>query len=259
MSWASHRQSKYLLGVLLVCAVILFILIYPSLTKAPTCSDGKQDGTETGVDCGGLCDRMCMSDVSDPLVLWSRAFNISGSTYSLVAYVENQNKGAAVAQASYEFRVYDTNNLLIGRRDGTTFIPPNQEFAIFEPRFDAGQAVVKSTSFEFTTSPLIWVKKAPTIQTLPITVDHIVMGDNQSAPTLTAQVNNNSIYDLPPFNVVTILYDTNHNAISASETYNPGLLSNQSAPLLFTWPEAFRENVATKDILVEINPFTTSF
>jgi hypothetical protein len=259
MSWASRRQSKYLLGLFAVCAVILFAIAYPRLTKAPTCTDGKQDGNETGVDCGGLCDRMCMSDVSDPLILWSRAFQISGSTYSLVAYVQNQNKDAAVAEASYEFKVYDTNNTLIGRRDGTTFIPPNQQFAVFEPRFDAGQATVKSVSFEFTSSPLIWVKKAPTIQTLPITIDHIVMGANPSSPSLSAQVNNNSIYDLPSFNVVTILYDSDHNAISASETYNAGLPSNQSAPLLFTWPEAFRENVATKDILLQVNPFTTPF
>ncbi len=259
MSWASRRQSKYLLGLFAFCALILLAIAYPSLTKAPTCSDGKQNGSEAGVDCGGLCNRMCMSQVSDPLILWSRGFQISGSTYSLVAFVQNRNKNAAVAQASYEFKVYDTNNILIGRREGTTFIPPNQQFAVFEPRFDAGQDVVKSVSFEFTTSPLVWVKKDPTIQSLPITIDHMAMGENQSAPSLSAQINNNSVYDLPQFNVVTILYDADHNAINASETYIAGLRSNQSAPLLFTWPEAFREDVVTKDILLQVDPFTTPF
>lgn len=258
MSWASKRQFKYLSLFVLVVALIIFALIYPLIFKKPTCSDGKQNGAETGVDCGGSCSLMCKSDVSDPVVLWSRAFPVTGSNYNLVAFIENRNKNAGVVTAKYEFRIYDANNKLLGRREGKTFIPPNQQFAIFEPRFDSGESELKSVTFEFL-SPLIWVKRAPTLETLPIRVKDIVLDNNTDTPSLSAVISNDSIYDIPEFDVVAILYDADHNAINASSSHKDKLLNGSSLPVTFTWPEALSAYPVTKDILVLINPFSVSF
>ncbi len=258
MSWASRRQSQYLFGLLLFLGLIALIILWPTITRKPTCADLKQNGTETGVDCGGSCQRICNVDAAEPVVLWSRAFPVTGSTYNLVAFIENSNKAAAVAMVSYEFRIYDTNNLLIGRRSGTTFIPPNQQFAIFESRFDSGASQIRSVRFEFT-SPFIWVKKAPTIQTMPIRIDNIILGSDIQSPTLTARVNNDSIYDLPAFDVIAILYDKDHIAINASKTHKDSLSSNGNSLLLFTWPQAFTNTPLTEDVLISINPFATPF
>jgi hypothetical protein len=105
------------------------------------------NGTESGVDCGGSCRLYCSAQVSAPVVLWSRIFPISGSKYNLIAYVENQNIDAAVPDINYEFRVYDTEGKLIGRREGHTFIPPNQRFGIFEAHFDVVKALQKIQFF----------------------------------------------------------------------------------------------------------------
>jgi hypothetical protein len=258
MSWASRRQFQYIGGIALFFAIIAFIILYPIITRKPTCFDGKRNGTETGVDCGGICSRVCEASASEPTVLWQRAFNVSGSNYNLVAYVENQNKNAGVKYISYEFRVYDTDNILIGRRQGYTYIPPNQQFAIFEPRFDAGKSEVKSVRFEFT-SPFIWTKIAPTLALLPIKVDNVILSDIDTSPSMTARINNESVYDLPAFDVITILYDKDKIAVNVSKTHKDGLKSNTSEPLLFTWPSSFPEVPATKDLLVQINPFTVSF
>jgi hypothetical protein len=258
MSWASKRQSKYILGIFLFLALIAFIIIYPKLHKPSTCSDGKKNGTETGIDCGGSCSLVCRNEASDPIILWQRAFPVTGSIYNLVAYVTNQNKNAAVKMVSYEFRVYDTNNTLIGRREGTTYIPPNQEFAVFEPRFDAGQNQIRSVTFDFH-EPIVWIKKAPTLQAQPIHVDNIIMGDFKTSPYLNAKITNDSVYDLPPFDVVTILYDIKHKAINASKTHKDGLRTNESALISFTWPEIFTEDPVTNDVIVEINPFEANF
>jgi hypothetical protein len=258
MSWASRRQSKYLLGLLVFLGLIVLIFLWPTITRKPTCTDTKQNGTETGIDCGGVCQRICTASVSEPTILWYRAFPVTGHVYNLVAFVENQNKGAAIASINYEFRVYGTNNLLIGRREGSTFIPPNQQFAIFESRFDSGESEIKSISFEFT-SPFVWVKKEPTLALLPISIDNVVYGDDKSKPTMTARVSNDSVYDLPAFDVISILYNVDHNAINASKTHKEGLASNANTPLLFTWPEPFPEDPVTQDVLIRINPFLTSF
>ncbi|NCU28526.1 MAG: hypothetical protein EOM85_02550 [Candidatus Moranbacteria bacterium] len=258
MSWASRRQIKYFSGFMLVVAVIVFIFIYPFIFKDSTCTDGKKNGDERGIDCGGSCSIVCREDTVAPAIIWSRAFKVIGNNYNLVAYVENRNKTAASYEATYEFRVYDVNNKFIGRKEGKTYIPPNQPFAVIETRFNAGQAELKTVSFEFT-SNIVWVKKSPVLTTLPIRISNITMDNNVDTPTLRATVNNDSVYDLPEFDVVTILYDEDHNAINASKTHKAGLGSNSNTPVVFTWPEALIGAPVTQDILVQINPFLVSF
>lgn len=258
MSWASRRQFKYATGVIIFLGLIVFAFAYPYIFKKPTCSDKKQNGVETGIDCGGTCSLVCKSDISEPNVLWSRAFHVTGTTYNLVAFVENRNNDAGVVNAPYEFKVYDTNNKFLGRKEGRTFIPPNQQFAVFESRFDAGQSQIKNVTFEFNPA-LTWIKKEPTLQTLKINVSKIIFNDDKDTPSLTAVVNNDSIYDIPGFDVVAILYDIDRNAINASKTTKGKLSSNVSLPLVFTWPEALSSFPVTKDVLIQINPFSVSF
>lgn len=255
MSWASRRQSQYLFGLFGVLVLIALAFILPAVLKPATCSDGKRNGGETGIDCGGVCERVCPADAADPQILWARAFPVSNSTYNLVAFMENSNTSAGIKSVSYEFRIYDTNNLLIGRRTGTTFIPPNQEFVVFEPRFDAGKSEIRSVTFDFT-SPLVWVKKAPTLQLLPYHVDTVVLGTDILAPTLTARMTNDSVYDLPQFDVIALLYDAKHIVINVSKTHKDGLESNGTTPLLFTWPQPLGQEPVTKDVLPQINPFS---
>jgi hypothetical protein len=258
MTWATKRQLQYIMMFVVFILIILFIFLYPVIFKKPTCTDGKQNGDETGIDCGGSCQLMCKEKTSDPLVLWSRAFKVSSNAYNLVAFIENQNKNSGIEDIPYEFRVYDVKNRMIGRSTGSTFIPPNKQFAIFEARFDPGLAQIKSVTFEFT-GTFIWVKKEPTIDSLPIYVDNIVMGEDKKNPSLSARIRNESIYELPSFDVITILYDENNNAINASKTVKDGLASNDSMSVFFTWPEALTGSPVIKDVLVSINPFTAPF
>ena len=258
MTWAAQRRLQYIGGIFIIFLVILFIFLYPVIFRKPTCTDGKKNGDEVGVDCGGSCQLMCLAKTSDPVVLWSRAFPVVGNTYNLVAYVENQNKNSAVENVSYQFIIYDVNNKMIGRREGSTFIPPNKQFVIFEPRYDFGESKVKSVTFEFT-SPFVWVKKEPTINNLALFADKITMGDDKNSPSLTATINNESIYDIPSFDVIAILYDEDHNAINVSKTVKEGLSSNSSLPVFFTWPEVLTSDPVIQDVLISINPFTVSF
>ena len=258
MTWATKRKLQYLGGLFGFILIVLFIVLYPVIFKKPTCFDGKQNGDEAGVDCGGSCMKMCLAKTSEPLVLWSRAFPVVGNFYNLAAYVENQNRNSAIENITYQFVVYDENNRMIGRREGQTFIPPNKQFAIFEPRFDAGLSKVKSVTFEFT-GPFDWVKREPTLNNLRVHVDNVAMGEDKTSPSLSAVIKNESIYDLPSFDVIAILYDQNHNVINVSKTVKDGLDSSSSLPVFFTWPLALSSNPVVEDVLISINPFTVSF
>lgn len=258
MSWASRRQFQYFSGFVLFIALIVFLFLIPTIFKQSNCQDGKQNGDETGVDCGGSCARVCIEEIIKPVVVWSRAFEIVKDNYNLVALVENRNKTAASELASYEFRIYDSNNKLLGRREGKTFIPPNQRFAVLESRFNPGEREIKSVSFEFM-GESIWIYKKPFLESLPIRINNIVVDNNEDTPSLSATINNDSIYDLPPFEVVAILYDEEHNAINASKTKKNGLKNNMNTNVIFTWPEALTATPVTEDILIQINPFQKSF
>jgi hypothetical protein len=258
MNWATKRKLQYLGGFTFIFLLIVFIVLYPIIFKKPTCSDGVKNGTEKGIDCGGMCSLMCKESISDPVVLWSRAFPVVGNTFNLVALIENQNKDSAIQEVSYEFRIYDVSNHLIGRRQGTTYVPPNKQLAVFEPTFNPGESELKSVTFQFTT-PFVWYKKAPVLNSLPLYVDNIVLGEDKKSPSLSAKINNESIYDMPPFEVVSILYDINHNAINASKTITEGVHSNDSIPVYFTWPKELSSDPVVKDVLVQIDPFILSF
>jgi len=258
MTWATKRKLQYLSAMFLFFLIVLFIIIYPIIFKKPTCTDNKMNGSETGIDCGGSCSLMCKEKTSDPVILWSRAFPVVGNTYNLVAFIENQNKNSAIYNINYEFKIFDTKNHLIGRRNGSTYIPPNKQFAIFEASYNAGEAEIKSVTFEFT-DPFVWTKREPTINSLPLYVDNIVLGEDKNNPSLSARIKNDSIYEIPSFEVVAILYDENHNAINVSKTVKDGLTSNNSLPVFFTWPEKLTSEPVTKDILIELNPFNVSF
>jgi hypothetical protein len=258
MSWATKRQLKYFIIFAIFVAFIIFLVILPMFFEDVTCFDGKKNGDERGVDCGGSCLLMCKSDITEPVVLWSRAFSILENNYNIVALIENRNKNSGVALASYEFKMYDTENKLLGSRQGQTFIPPNQQFAVLESRFHSGQSKIKTVTFEFI-EPLVWIKKEPTLQVLKITAENINFYTNPDNSSLSAIIENNSIYDIPEFEVIAILYDTNRNAINVSKTSRGKLLSGSKSPVVFTWPEALSTLPVIKDVLISIDPFSVSF
>ncbi len=258
MNWAVKRRLQYSGGLFGVFLIILFIFLYPVIFKKPTCTDNKQNGIETGVDCGGSCSLVCTDSASEPVVLWSRAFPVLEGYYNFVALIENQNKNSAIRNVSYEFRAYDENNRLLGRRQGSTYIPPNKQFAIFEPRFASGESKIKSITFEFV-PPYVWEKKDPTLNNLLLFVDNIEMGTDIESPSLSARVKNDSVYDIPSFEAIAILYDIDGNAINVSKTVKDGISNGSTLPLFFTWPEKLSSDPVKKDVLIKINPFIVSF
>lgn len=259
MTWAAKRRLKYLSGLFLFIILILFWIFYPVIFVDPTCNDGKKNGKETGIDCGGECTLMCNNETYNPVVLWSRAFNITDDAYNLVAYVENSNINSALKSISYEFRIYDENNNIIGTKTGSTFLPSNGKFFIFGPRFDSGGSNVKNVVFDFT-SEFVWYKNYSTINKLPIYVNNISFESDFNSSVLKATINNDSIYNIYDFDVIAILYDIDGNAINASKTFKDKLLKASKSELVFTWPKGIDgASVVKKEITFLVNPFKTEF
>ncbi len=258
MTWAARRQLKYLSVFFGIILVILAIIIIPRLKTEPTCFDGKQNGDEEGIDCGGSCALICPGQAKEPVILWSRAFPVAGNVYNLIAFVENRNTDKAVYKVDYEFRVYNEKNRLIGRKEGSTFIPPNQEFAIVETRFSSGLEKARSVTFDFA-SPLIWYKKEPTLQLMPFKIRDAYLEEGDNGASLSFYVVNESPQPMPPFSVIGLLKDINDNVINGSISQREGLAGGQTMSVVLTWPEKLTDRPVGNDIYLSINPFEVPY
>ncbi len=256
MTWAFKRQALYIFVLVLFICLFAFLIISSRLNKVPTCFDLKQNGTETGIDCGGSCSLACISQVDKVSVLWARAFRVVPGRYNAVAYLENHNKNTAINNISYRFRFADANNVYIGKREGSTFIPPSGKFAIFEPGIDIGNSIPVYTSFEFTQAPLWITVPQEKINQLRILVSNINLTNEDTSPRLSATIKNGSFYTIPEINVIAILYDANRNAVSASSTYLEMLEGEEEREANFTWPEPLSGVVIAKEIIPLYNIFS---
>lgn len=246
----------YIVILLLFVAIFGFILIYPSLTKAPSCFDYKQNGDEKGVDCGGSCQRACLAEVDDISVLWARAFRVVPGRYNAVAYIVNHNKSAAIERINYRFRFGDANNVYIGKREGSTYVPPGGNFAVFEPGLDVGNSIPVYVTFEFTEVP-IWLQvPEDKIDQLKILTSDVELRGETSSPRLSAKVTNNSIFNIPDLSVIAILHEAGGNAIAASRTFLSSLPALGSADINFTWPEPFAGTVVETELIPMFDVFS---
>lgn len=255
MTWAFKRQTFYVGVFIALLLVFGFLIIYPYVNKTPTCADNKQNGTETGVDCGGSCARACLSEVDKISVLWARAFRVVPGRYNAVAYLENHNKNTAVNKISYRFRFADANNIYVGKREGSTYVPPSGKFAVFEPGIDIGNSIPVYTTFEFTQIPEWTVVPQKKINQLQVLVSNIALINEETSPVLSATIKNNSFFVIPEIDVIAILYDENRNAVSASRTYLDSLTAEEKRDVNFTWPEPLSRTVVAKEIIPLYNIF----
>ncbi len=254
LSWSTKRQLVYLGGLVGVVVIIIFIYFLPTLTTAPTCFDNTQNGIEAGVDCGGDCLKYCPSQVNSVVNLWSRSYMVAPNIYNAVAYVENQNINAGIPRISYEFNLYDENNIFIAKREGQTYISPNNRTAIFEPGINVGNRVPKYTLFKFTTAPE-WYKVPAQVGAVQLSFKEQQLDVTLESPKLTVVVENTSIYDVQNLDVIALLYDKDENAIASSKTYVTKLDKNSSKQLFFVWPQKFSSDVARIELVPRYDIF----
>ncbi len=234
--WSAKRRFVYGGGFILILALIVVSVGYLVFYKTPTCSDGKQNGIETGVDCGGSCTLLCTNDALAPIVHWSKIFNVSGNVYTAVAFVENPNINSKNAKATYQFKIYDAQNRLIGTKVGYTSIPKNKKFAIFEVGIVLKDSKPKSADFAFT-SFSAWEKdntKEP-----DISIRNSALLATTTIPRITGTVSNNSVTTIPSLELSVFVLDNKENALAVSHTFVDTLKGHSTQDFVFTWPKPF--------------------
>jgi hypothetical protein len=256
MDWSTRKKLGCIAIVAAVFIVIVGYVVYKTVLSRPeTCFDGIQNQNEQGIDCSGVCSRVCAFQAKTIVPLWSQVFQVTKGVHSVVAYVENQNVTAGVKKINYEFRVYDDQNILASEPiKGSTFIGPNDKTAIFESPVQTGNRIPKTVFFKFATVP-DWITTDARYQVPQLKTSNTILTNETSAPKLSADIVNDTLFNYKNIPVVAIVYDTDGNAINASQTYLESIAQQSSETVYFTWPEKFERPVGRIEIIPRVNPF----
>lgn len=253
MSWASRRRFIYLSGVILFFIIIIGgPITYKILSIKPTCFDGRQNQGETAPDKGGPCLIVDERFITPYAVMWARSFPVRPGSYTAVAYISNPNPGAGVRAAHYRFGLYDSQNILIAERVGTTFIMPGSITPVLEGAIDTGNREVVHTYLQITDQNLTWERMmSPATQ---IKISNQQISDSPVGPRIDARATNSALDTLRNISFIATVFDPVGNAFAASATAVPSLASDASTIIAFTWPSAFAASVGRIDIIPVLPP-----
>lgn len=251
-TWATKRQMAYLSVVVLILFVLVGLPFYLLTREAPTCSDGLHNGDEAGVDCGGSCALLCPFEVPKPVIRFARSFKVADGVYNAVALVENTALDIGTDSISYSFKLYDSRNVLIAERSGTTFLPPKRLVPIFEGGIQTGERIPARTFFEFTGTPSF--RRTEVGEGAMVVVRNTSLRNEALAPRLEATIANDSVRTVKNIEVVAILYDSSDNAIAASKTVIDAIGKDSTAKAMFTWPGTFSSSVTRVEVIPRVRP-----
>jgi len=245
MQWSTSRQLLFALGALVIIGALgagsFFFFIY----EPPSCFDGEKNQDEENIDCGGICDLLCAQpNVS---TVWARSVRVAPGVYHSVALIKNPNT-TAQGTIPYEVSLFDENNILIARREGSITLLPGDIAPLFEANVVTGERVPVRTFVDLGVGTF---KRAPR-EMSPVRV--LSFNLNEESLQLSALIENQSALPVENITVSALLFSGDDLLINASQTSVPSLGGRERKELVFTWQEQFTETLTRIDILPRIAP-----
>lgn len=246
--WAFWRRVQYGTGFGAFWAAVFTFVYFMAFYAPPTCFDNQQNGDERGVDCGGACTRICAFDVTAPTVQWARSFEVTSGQYNAVAYVENRNLTAASPAVPYSMKLYDAEGL-IAERTGTTILPPDSVYPIFEARINTNGRVPTQTFLELGEATM-WVPATAGREQFTVNSRSLTSAD--ARPRLEASLTNNDLVEAQNVEVVATIFDARGNALTASRTFIDRFAGRATETAIFTWPEPIAKTVRSCEVPTDV-------
>lgn len=242
------RRMQYFAGFAIFFLAIGAWIYFTYFYQAPTCFDNAQNGDEAGVDCGGACVRICAFSVEQPTVEWARAFRVTKGLYNAVGYVENTNREAASPHVNYTFSLFDDAGL-IKEVKGTTILPPDGLYPIFEGRIETGSRVPTRT---FLTLDPVEFWQPATAGRDQFTVVDRELSNTDSRPRLDSTLRNNDLLEATEVEVVATIFNAEGTALAASRTFVDNFAGRSDSNLFFTWPEPIAPTLKSCEVPTDV-------
>jgi len=242
--WAMWRRIFYGSGFASFWVLVGLLVYFTSFYQSANCFDGVLNGDEVEVDAGGTCVRIASSAVMQPNVVWAESFEITPGQYNAAAYIENRNAVAATPELNYTFTLYN-NDTVITERSGTTVLPPNSSYPIFEGRIFTDGQEVTATKLVIE-PPDMWIPAmvgSEQFRTIDIDLQNV-----DTRPTLDVRLENTALTEAQNVEVVATIFNDLGKAVTASETFVESFAPRSTQDVQFTWPNSIAKTVRSCSI-----------
>ncbi len=246
--WAMWRRLCYGTGYFFFTAGVATMLYFIYFYQQPTCFDTTKNGLEIGVDCGGACTRICAFTVAPPTVLWAQSFPGNAGQFNAVGYVENSNLAAGTPELRYTFTLRDRTGV-IATRTGTTILPPDSTYPIFEGRIDTGGRTPTETTLTLESADL-WLPYAYGRAQFKTT--DLALSGADALPRLQATIENTELTTAKDIEVVATIFDAAGTPLTASQTFIDELTDRAKADVTFTWPRPIAKTLRSCEVPTDV-------
>jgi len=246
--WAFWRRAQYFGGFFVFLVLVSSGIYFGFLRQDATCFDGRQNGSERGVDCGGVCSRVCELDVFPPQVQWAKSFRIADGRYNAVAYIQNINDHVGSPNVAYTLALYD-NNGLITERSGTTVLPPDSVYPLFEGRIETGDRVPTRTVATLE-DPDLWLTADVGREQFVIESRQLI--DVDSMPRLRVAITNTALTEARDVEIVATIFDSLKNPLTSSRTVVQNFAARTTEDVMFTWPEPIAKTLRSCEVPTDV-------
>ena len=247
--WAFWRRLVYGSGFLVFWLAVGTASYYIFYNEPATCFDNELNGNESGVDCGGDCVRICTADVLPPQVAWAESFETAPGQYNAVAYIENRNTLAGTPKVNYTFTFKDDRGAVIAQRSGSTVLPPNSSYPVFEGRIFTSNQEIAETELTIDRADL-W-QPATSNSGQFATVDVNLMNVDVK-PRLDVKMQNNSVLGVSDVEVVATIFNDLGEPVAASQTFVENFAPSDTQDVVFTWPNSIAKTVRSCTIPTDV-------
>lgn len=238
------------LAILAAIGFLVFVIVY----EKPTCFDDIQNQGETAVDCGGPCPACEFETIKELDVQWVKFFETESNVYDLAALADNPNPNYGSENLVYEFTLYNTTNRVIARKQGKTFVLPNQKKYFIEPRV---KTLEKVSRVEITFKEIEW-QKLENFEGAGLFIRNKKFESNGSAlgkAQAKGVVKNTSPYDWGQILVKVILFSEKREIMGVGSTEIYSLLSGEEREFTVTWFNELPGAVFDTEMVAETNIF----
>jgi Mg-chelatase subunit ChlD len=247
--WAVGRRVQYGLGFGSFWLLIGVLVYYTNYYQPPNCFDGIKNGTETAIDCDGSCVRICPASVLPPKIVWAKSFMIVEGQYNALAYIDNANQTAGTPALKYTFQLL-SDGKVVAERSGTTVLPPNSAYPIFEGRlFTEGKAEVTETK----------ILLEPANEWLPASAGRdqfrsldIKLSGADDKPRLDVKFENTELSSARDVEVVATIFNDAGEPMTASQTYIDEIGARSTKNIVFTWPTSIAKTVRSCSVPTDV-------
>lgn len=242
--------------------IAIYLLIFGSLGSLgyyilapdPTCGDNKKNQNEEGIDCGGPC-APCEKLINAQALKIDEKYFVYGNNnqYDVMAAITNPNDKYGAVKFNYEFQLLDQAGNVLEKRNGTSFILPDESKFIIELNL---HSAINPYTAKFEIRDVEWDEFLEYDEPKLNIYGRSFFEESEKNIT-SGLLKNESYFDFNTIEISIVLRNSAGKPIALGRSEMRTIRAQEERDFKLIWPYKFSENVATVDIKAEADVFNS--